>query len=46
MANGTLRLEGNATVSRKAAGVGWNKLGMIRGDAMLQAQLTLTRATA
>jgi polyisoprenoid-binding protein YceI len=42
MADGALRLEGEAAVSRRAAGVAWNKLGMIRGDAMLRARLTLT----
>ena len=42
----TLRLDNRATVSRAAAGVGWNKLGMIRGDATLHAQLTLTRETS
>jgi polyisoprenoid-binding protein YceI len=41
MADGALRLEGGTTVSRKAAGVAWNKLGMIRDDAMLHARLTL-----
>jgi hypothetical protein len=40
MADGALRLEGKTTVSRKAAGVAWNKLGMIRDDAMLDVQLT------
>jgi polyisoprenoid-binding protein YceI len=43
---GALRLEGTTTVSREAAGVAWNKLGMIRGDAMLHARLTLERATS
>jgi hypothetical protein len=37
--------EGMATVSREAAGVAWNVLGKIRGDAMLHAELTLKRAT-
>ena len=46
MGDGTLRLEGRTTVSRKAAGLAWNKLGMIRGDAMLHAKLTLKRATS
>jgi polyisoprenoid-binding protein YceI len=44
LADGVLRLEGRTTVSRQAAGVAWNKLGMIRGDAMLHAQLALKRA--
>jgi polyisoprenoid-binding protein YceI len=39
----TLRLEGSTTVSRKAAGLDWNRLGMIRGDAALHARLTLVR---
>lgn len=43
LADGALRLEGETTVSRKAAGLTWNKLGMIRGDAVLRAQLTLNR---
>ena len=29
------------TVSREAAGLAWNKLGMIRGDAVLHARITL-----
>ena len=45
MADGALRLDGKTTVSREAAGLAWNKLGMIRGDAMLRAQLTLEPAT-
>jgi polyisoprenoid-binding protein YceI len=43
-AGGALRLEGGTTVSRAAAGLDWNMLGMIRGDALLRARLTLTRA--
>ena len=39
----TLHLEGSTTVSRKAAGLEWNMLGMIRGDAALHARLTLVR---
>jgi polyisoprenoid-binding protein YceI len=46
MADNALRLEGKTTVSREAAGVAWNLLGMIRGDAMLHARLTLTRASS
>lgn len=45
MAGGALCLEGRTTVSRKAVGVTWNKLGMIRGDAMLHVRLTLEPAT-
>ena len=41
LADGRLRLEGRTTVARQTAGLGWNKLGMIRGDAVLHAQLTL-----
>ena len=46
MAGGDVRLEGQTTVSRTAAGVAWNGLGMIRGDATLHARLTLERTTA
>jgi polyisoprenoid-binding protein YceI len=42
MADGLLRLKGKRTVSRQAAGVTWNKLGMIGDDAMLHAQLTFS----
>jgi polyisoprenoid-binding protein YceI len=45
MADGAPRLAGETTVSRGAAGLAWNKLGMIRGDAMLHARLTLVHAT-
>jgi polyisoprenoid-binding protein YceI len=38
-----LRIEGKTTVSRHSVGVAWNVLGMIRGHAVLHAQLTLTR---
>ena len=41
MADGVRRLEAEATVSRDAAGLDWNVLGMIRGDAALRARLTL-----
>jgi hypothetical protein len=41
LADGALRLEGRTTVARQAAGLAWNKLGMIRGDVTLHAQLTL-----
>ena len=43
---GALRLDGDTTISRQAAGVGWNRLGMIRGDARLHAQLVLEPATS
>lgn len=46
MPDGALRVAGSTAVSREAAGVAWNKLGMIRGGAMLQARLTLTRAAS
>jgi polyisoprenoid-binding protein YceI len=42
--DGSLRLEGTTAVSRKEAGLGWNKLGMIRDDTQLHARLTLVRA--
>ena len=41
LADGARHLEGRTTVARQTAGLGWNKLGMIRGDAVLHAQLTL-----
>jgi hypothetical protein len=41
LADGALRLEGRTTVARQAVGLAWNKLGMIRGDTTLHAQLTL-----
>ena len=44
LADGALRLAGKTTVSRTAAGLAWNKLGMIRGDAVLHTELTLERA--
>ena len=40
---GALRLDGTTAVSREAAGLPWNRLGMIRGDARLHARLTLRR---
>jgi polyisoprenoid-binding protein YceI len=42
-ADGELRIEGTTTVSRTAAGVAWNKLGLIADAAELHAKLTLTR---
>lgn len=44
--DGTLRVKGKTTVSREAMGLTWNILGMIGDDALLHAQLTLTRATS
>jgi len=44
-ADGQLRLEGRTTVSRQAAGMAWNRLGSIGGDAVLHANLTLRRPT-
>ena len=38
-----LRLATELSVDRAAAGVGWSRLGMIRGDARLQATVTLMR---
>jgi polyisoprenoid-binding protein YceI len=46
LADGALRVDGTTTVSRHAAGVTWNRLGMIRGDAVLHARLTLERAAS
>jgi polyisoprenoid-binding protein YceI len=40
---GGLCLEGETTVPRAAAGLDWNKLGLIGPDAMLHARLTLER---
>jgi len=42
-AGGALCLEAETTVSRKAAGVDWNMLGVIRGDAVVNARITLER---
>jgi polyisoprenoid-binding protein YceI len=44
LTDAALRIAGEAAVSRQAAGVDWNILGMIRGDALLHAELTLERA--
>lgn len=41
-----LELGAKLDVDRAAAGVGWGKLGMIRGDAHLAVQLTLERQSA
>jgi len=45
MADGALRVDGKVTVSREDAGLAWNMLGTIGGDAMLHARLTLERAS-
>jgi polyisoprenoid-binding protein YceI len=39
-----LRLDTNVSVDRAAAGVGWSKLGMIRGRAHLGASIVLDRS--
>ena len=44
--DGAIRLDGTTTISREAAGLSWNKLGMIRGDVTLHARLTLERAAS
>ena len=44
MADGALALQGRVTVSRRAAGMVWNKLGMVGGAAKLHARLTLRPA--
>jgi polyisoprenoid-binding protein YceI len=46
IAEGALRLDGTTAVSRNAAGVAWNKMGVIHRDAVLHARLTLTRTTS
>ena len=38
-----MRLRASASVSRERAGLAWNKLGMIRGDAHLEVDLELVR---
>jgi polyisoprenoid-binding protein YceI len=38
-----LQLEASVTVDRAAAGVGWSKLGMIKGPAHLHASIVLVR---
>ena len=43
MPDGALHLEAETTVSRKAAGLAWNKLGMIRGDAAARPAHARTR---
>jgi polyisoprenoid-binding protein YceI len=41
--DGALLLEGETTVSREAAGLTWNRLGMIGGDVTLRTRLALDR---
>ena len=45
MPDGAPRLSGRTTVAREAAGMTWNRLGSVGGDAVLHADLTLARAT-
>ncbi len=44
--DGALHLHGTTIISRTAAGVEWNALGMIRDDTSLQARLALVRAAS
>lgn len=44
--DGAVTLRGEVRVSREAAGLRWNKLGMIRGDAKLHVRLTLRAASS
>jgi polyisoprenoid-binding protein YceI len=44
--DGERRLAGHTTISRRAAGLAWNVLGMIRGDASVHARLALERASS
>jgi hypothetical protein len=44
MPDGAPRLDGRMTVAREAAGMTWNRLGSVGGDAVLHAQLTLAPA--
>ena len=46
MPDGAPRLAGRTTVTRKAAGMTWNRLGSVGGDAVLHAQLTLAPAAS
>jgi polyisoprenoid-binding protein YceI len=41
-----LSLSGTVAVDRTAAGVGWSKMGMIKGKAQLRANITLVRSGA
>lgn len=43
MPDGAPRLSGRTTVAREAAGMTWNRLASVGGDAVLHADLTLTR---
>lgn len=42
-ADDALRLKGKLTVSRQAAGLTWNRMGMVGDEATLHARLTLDR---
>jgi polyisoprenoid-binding protein YceI len=44
LADDRLHLDTNVSVDRAAAGVGWSKLGMIRGKAHLGASIVLVRS--
>lgn len=46
LADGAQRLEGETTVTREAAGMTWNRLGSVGGEAALHAHVTLEAATA
>jgi hypothetical protein len=39
-----LRLDTKVSIDRVAAGVGWNKMGMIEGKAYLGASIVLARS--
>lgn len=41
LASGALRLRGEVSIARADAGLGWNRAGMVRGDARLHADLHL-----
>jgi polyisoprenoid-binding protein YceI len=45
MPDGATRLSGRTTVAREAAGMTWNRLGSVGVDAVLHADLALTRAS-
>jgi hypothetical protein len=44
LAGDRLRLDTKVSVDRAAAGVGWNKMGMIQGKAHLGASIVLARS--
>jgi polyisoprenoid-binding protein YceI len=44
LARDRLRLDTKVSVDRAAAGVGWNKMGMIQGKAHLGASIVLVRS--